>query len=618
MRLIAPERVMFYFFSDEMASTSRESPPRYLDLQNPDDLATVHELLNDSFSCEENCDGDADDTDTEECLSEREGDSETDQGAESSDEGEEDSQDLYVGKDGITQWSKRKNSSRGRLASHNILLRLPGTLGDAKNAKNPLECWKCFFSNDIMELIVKYTNIYIESIQSQFARERDAKLTDMIEFKSFIGLLYLAGVLKSNRLSLEELWGEDGYGVEMFRLVMNLKRFKFLIRCTRFDNVTTRTARKEFDKLAPVREIFDLFTAKCQESYSVGNNVTVDEKLEGFRGRCSFVQYIPSKPNKYGIKIYASVDSKMFYTNNMEIYAGKQPDGPYEISNKPTDVVMRILRPLYGSGRNVTCDNWFTSIELLKKVKEQKLSLLGTLRKNKRELPPQFVETKSREIKTSIFGFTKETALVSYVPKKGKNVLLISSMHSDDAVDSESGKPQMILDYNATKSGVDVVDKLCATYNVARNVRRWPMVIFFALLNVAGINSEVIHISNNPISKSHASHRREYLKQLCKELCMEQMQRRSTMKRGIPSDLQDRLKKYQAIEDQPQQDIQPQEGNKRKRCAECQLSKKVRYSKYKCLKCNTVFCLEHSKMVCKTCVKKVFEPDNDQSDEDME
>lgn len=160
----------------------------------------------------------------------------------------------------------------------------------------------------------------------------------------------------------------------------------------------------------------------------------------------------------------------------MEIYAGKQPDGPYETSNKPTEVVMRILRPFYGSGRNVTCDNWFTSIELLKKVKEQKLSLLGTLRKNKRELPPQFVETKSREIKTSIYGFTKETALVSYVPKKGKNVLLISSMHSDDAVGSESGKPQMILDYNATKSGVDVVDKLCATYNVARSVRRWPMV----------------------------------------------------------------------------------------------------------------------------------------------
>lgn len=101
------------------------------------------------------------------------------------------------------------------------------------------------------------------------------------------------------------------------------------------------------------------------------------------------------------------------------------------------------------------------------------MSLLGTLRKNKRQLPPEFVNTKPRSAKSKLFGFTKESTLVSYVPRKGKNVLLISSMHSDYEVDEDSGKPQMILDYNSTKSGVDIVDKLCATYNVARNIPRW-------------------------------------------------------------------------------------------------------------------------------------------------
>lgn len=54
--------------------------------------------------------------------------------------------------------------------------------------------------------------------------------------------------------------------------------------------------------------------------------------LEAFRGRCSFKQYIPSKPNRYGIKIFALSDARTFYTiytfyTNMEIYAGKQPEG---------------------------------------------------------------------------------------------------------------------------------------------------------------------------------------------------------------------------------------------------------------------------------------------------
>lgn len=81
-----------------------------------------------------------------------------------------------------------------------------------------------------------------------------------------------------------------------------------------------------------------------------------------------------------------------------------------------------------------------------------------------------------------MFGFSKTATLVSYVSKRGKNILLLSSMHFDDKIDQsseEQHKPEIITYYNATKSGVDTVDQLCATYNCARNTRRWPMVIFF-------------------------------------------------------------------------------------------------------------------------------------------
>jgi len=76
---------------------------------------------------------------------------------------------------------------------------------------------------------------------------------------------------------------------------------------------------------------------RCKENYTVGENRTIDEMLEGFRGRCSFLQYIPNKPNKYGIKIQALVDSRTFYTSNMEVYVGTQPDSP---------LIVTILRQL--------------------------------------------------------------------------------------------------------------------------------------------------------------------------------------------------------------------------------------------------------------------------------
>ena len=104
----------------------------------------------------------------------------------------------------------------------------------------------------------------------------------------------------------------------------------------------TRVTRKAEDRVAPIREIFTLFVNSCQKNYSLGEFTTIDEMLVGFRGRCRFRQYIPSKPNKYGIKIYALVDAKMYFLHHLEIYAGKQPDGPYSLSNKPANVVRRL------------------------------------------------------------------------------------------------------------------------------------------------------------------------------------------------------------------------------------------------------------------------------------
>jgi hypothetical protein len=54
--------------------------------------------------------------------------------------------------------------------------------------------------------IVQRTNRYIFNIQSNFSHESDTILTDKIEMNIFSGLLCLAGELRSNKQSVEELW----------------------------------------------------------------------------------------------------------------------------------------------------------------------------------------------------------------------------------------------------------------------------------------------------------------------------------------------------------------------------------------------------------------------------
>lgn len=104
-------------------------------------------------------------------------------------------------------------------------------------------------------------------------------------------------------------------------------------------------------------DVFTKFVHNCQAGYCIGENATIDEMLPAFRANCPFRQYIPSKPSKYGIKIYALVDAKMFSFYNLEIYTGKENEGPFRISKKAPSVIKRLTEPLFSSGRNITPTN---------------------------------------------------------------------------------------------------------------------------------------------------------------------------------------------------------------------------------------------------------------------
>lgn len=376
----------------------------------------------------------------------------------------------YLGKDKKTKWYKNSSSNNVRTRKHNLVLHLPGVKRIARDAKSILECWKLFFTDSIIDDIVKYTNIYLNKIRSNYTQKYNVRETSKTEINALFGLLYLAGVLRSNHLNLDDLWSNDGLAPEYFQAVMSKNRFYILLRALRFDDISTRAQRKQFDKLAPIRTVFEKIVRRCENCYTVGENVTIDEMLEGFRGRCSFRQYIPSKPNKYGIKIQALVDSRTFYTLKMEVYVGTQPDGPYKYENDPASLVKRLIAPITKTGRNITMDNWYNSIPLANDLlKNHNTTVVGTLRKNKREIPPCFLEIKKRQLNSTMFGYGTKILLTSYVPKKNKNVLLISTMHDQGFIDpeSEEKKPEVIMYYNSTKGGVDCVDEMKEEYSVA-------------------------------------------------------------------------------------------------------------------------------------------------------
>ena len=62
--------------------------------------------------------------------------------------------------------------------------------------------------------------------------------------------------------------------------------------------------------------------------------------------------------------------------------------------------------------------------------------------------------------------------LLSSKAKKSKVVYLLSSSHKTATLDDgKQKKPQAILDYNATKRGVDTADKMFRAYSKAASRR---------------------------------------------------------------------------------------------------------------------------------------------------
>ena len=114
------------------------------------------------------------------------------------------------------------------------------------------------------------------------------------------------------------------------------------------------------------------------------------------------------------------------------------------------------------------------------------------MKQNKTEIPQEFKPARQRDGNSSIFGFTKDLTLMSYVPEKNKSVVLLSSLHHDSAICSDTGKPEIIEFYNKTKGAVYMLDQMC----VQRATRRWTMAMFYGMINIAAVNALVIYAHN--------------------------------------------------------------------------------------------------------------------------
>lgn len=224
--------------------------------------------------------------------------------------------------------------------------------------------------------------------------------------------------------SIEDYWKMDPlYYHEIFHKVsMSYNRFSSIFRCWHFAETQLHNSDRMY-KIEPLRlKLVDNF----RNLYTVGSVVVVDESMVKFRGRLAFRTYNPAKSSPYGIKIYKLCSEKS-YTWSYEIYSGHTDT--IESLDKPGSVVVKLSQGLLNEGRVIVADNYYTSVSLATYLKNKNTDLLGTLRKNRKNLPERVVKSKLR--RGQMIAEQKGSCITVLKWHDKRDVLMISTCHGD-------------------------------------------------------------------------------------------------------------------------------------------------------------------------------------------
>lgn len=364
---------------------------------------------------------------------------------------EENERNEKVAKDG-TIWTVPSDTvSSGRRQQHNVLKDVSGPSSYAiRNIteEHLTSAWRLF----INEKMLRFIKLCTEAEAHRRLQDPHWSIS-LEELDAFISLLYARGAFISKGISINNLWSKT-WGLKFFHETMARDRFKEIMRYLRFDMKATRSQRLRTDQFALVSEIWNTFVENCLLCYKAGENITVDEQLFPSKARCPFTQYMPQKPDKFGIKFWLAADVRSKYFLNGFPYLGKNENRP--IGDTVGEyAVCRLAEPFHNTGRNITTDNFFTSLKLAKTLRSKRLSIVGTVKRAKKEVPESF-KLKKGELYSSKILMHDNITLTSYQGKKDKNVLLLSTLHPILEIDTnEKKKPEVVKFYNSTKYGVD-------------------------------------------------------------------------------------------------------------------------------------------------------------------
>ncbi|XP_055389991.1 piggyBac transposable element-derived protein 3-like [Condylostylus longicornis] len=345
--------------------------------------------------------------------------------------------------------------------------------------------FKKYFPEEHYQTVVFFTKMYT---LKHYGVESDTTVEDI---KKFYGCNIIMGCLGYPRV---RMYWADGFRNEL--IATSLSRNKFFTLRNIIHFVDTDKPNEK-NKLWRIQPVIDIVKKRCNELATVVEAYSIDEQMIPFTGRCPARQVIRSKPRPVGLKnfVCATADGLVV---DFEIFQGAGTFPDCGLGHGPSVVIF--LTKCLPKGSHLYFDRFFTTIPLLERLNEIGFKSTGTIMANRLEkrlhLP---LDRDMNRGDISQFVKNDEVSVVKWCDTKC--VTIASTICGKDPV-GEIDRwnrnlkrrvpvpiPAVILDYNENMNGVDICDQMMEYYRIKIKTKKWPVKVFFHLLDLAILNS---------------------------------------------------------------------------------------------------------------------------------
>ena len=227
-------------------------------------------------------------------------------------------------------------------------------------------------TDDILQFICS------ESVRYAKSKGSHSFKLELHDLKFFIAILLISGYVDLPRRPI--LWG---YSADVHNdavsSMMSRNRFDKIMK---YLDLTDNTSLDPNDKFSKIRPLLDKLNEQCLSNYLPEQTVSIDVSMVPYFGRHGCKQFIKNKSVKLGYRLWVPA-TPLRYAIQFYSYMGE-----HDFFNPDLGLGGSVVDKHAGSNYYIITDNFFTSPQLLRSLREKGIATTYTVRLNRVENAP--------------------------------------------------------------------------------------------------------------------------------------------------------------------------------------------------------------------------------------